>query len=127
MSPKITAQMLEQAKKDGADVTDKRKVAKPKPPVEAPKVEAKTVVSTDSDRIRRLEAQIVELREALDAERKAAENRTQELTALLAGMGETKPIRIKPVRDLDPNSKQYLLVQHFDIVPVEYRPKRLDS
>ena len=123
MSPRPTKAMIDKAQREGADVSQKRKVQKPK----APKPEAKPQVPDRSDEIAAFRSEIAGLKQALEDQKKVAEMKSQELVALISGLSESKPMRVKPIRDLDPKSKQYLLVQHYDLVPVEYRPKRLDS
>lgn len=125
MSPRITKDMMKKAQKDGAEISEKRKVQKPKPQQATPKPEAKPQVPDRSAEIEALRDEISVLRAELDSQRKASQKSTQELLTMLAGMGDTKPMRVKPIRDMDPNSKQYLLVQYYDFVPVEYR--KLDS
>jgi hypothetical protein len=36
-------------------------------------------------------------------------------------------MRLKPIRDMDRESPTYLLVTHYDFVPVTYQPRKLDS
>jgi hypothetical protein len=121
MTPKLTDAMRKDAIKDGAEVKKKRKVAKPSE-VAAPT----TPIFPRDPEIDALRAEISELKQALAAEKAAAAGRSQELTAMLAVMSESKPMRIKPIRDMDRDSKTYLLVTHYDFVPVSYQ-RKLDS
>jgi hypothetical protein len=123
MTPKLTKAMAEAAIEDGAEVKEKRKVAKP-PRAPAP------VTFIPPDRgaeIEALRAEIVELKQALAAEKVASAGRSQELTQLVSTLSENKPMRLKPVRDMDRESQTYLLVTHYDFVPVTYQPRKLDS
>ena len=129
---KLTAQMAEEAIADGATVVEppapekpKRKVQKPPP---APERAETPVMGPDhTAELQALRAEISELRQALAAEQAAAGGRSQELTALVATLSENKPLRLKPVRDLDRNSPTYLLVEYYDFVPVTYKPRKLNS
>jgi len=128
MSPRVTQAMLNDAKKDGATVIKR-------PSVRVSGAENRT--STDpvpiplkpkpvnNGEIEALRGEISVLREMVEDSKKAADKRVQELSAIITALSETKPVRVKPVRDLDPQSKTYLLVSHYDFIPVSYR--KLDS
>lgn len=121
MTPKLTKQMAEAAVADGAQVKEKRKVAKPPERPPAPV----TPISPDHTAdIQALRDEISQLKAELAAERRNGQKGLQELTAALS---ENKPLRVKPIRDLDPNSKTYLLVDHYDFVPITYQPRKLNS
>ena len=128
---KLTEAMLEEAVADGAQVVEKkakRTVKKPKPaPLPAPKPAPLPPVPDNSAEIQALRDEISQLRQSLMAAEIAAGGRAQELTALIATLSEGKPLRVKPVRDMDRNSPTYLLVQYYDFVPVTYKPRKLDS
>lgn len=124
MSPKATAKMVEDAKKDGAKVTSIRRVQKPKPVPES-KTPPLLPDPVKNDELQALRDEISELRSMIEQTKGASRKRAQELSAILTAMGDTKPVRVKPVRDMDPQSKTYLLVEHYDFIPVSYR--KLDS
>lgn len=118
---KITKAMRNAAKDSGGKVQPIRKpqpAPKPKPAPETPK-------SENSGELKALRDEISELRGLLKQSEITAQQRIQELSAIITAMSTDKPIRVKPVRDLDPKSKTYLLVEHYDFVPVSYR--KLDS
>jgi hypothetical protein len=126
MTPRLTKAMADSAISDGADVEEKRvprKVPKPTPRPPAPAI---PIAPDRGPDIIALKAEISELKQALAAEKISHERRSQELTVLLQGLSENKPMRLQPIRDMDRNSPTYLLVTHYDFVPVSYRVK-LDS
>ena len=119
MTPKMTKAMVDSAISDGADVKKKRKVQRlpPKP----------TPVAPDrGPEVETLRAEISQLRQALADEKITSEKRSQELTELFKGLSENKPMRLKPIRDMNRESPTYLLVSHYDFVPVSYQ-RKLDS
>jgi len=129
---KLTKAMADAAIEDGANVKTKRKMPKRPPKVEV----AETAIPIPEpaplppapDRgpeLEALRAEIVALKQALSDARSSSETRSQELTALLNSMNCDRPMRLKPVRDMDRESPTYLLVSYYDFVPVEYR--KLDS
>lgn len=125
MTPKLTKAMEQEAIADGADVATRRKVQKP-----APRPETPAPIPIGKDRgpeIETLRAEISQLKQALAAEQKSSEKRSQELTTLLTGLNENKPLRLKPIRDMDRESPTYLLVTHYDFIPVTYQARKLDS
>ncbi len=122
---KATDKMLEDAKKDGATVTPIRKVQKPTPPEQVVNASDVKQVPAGKGELQALRDEISELRALIDETKSGARKRAQELSAILTAMSETKPVRVKPVRDMDPQSKTYLLVEHYDFIPVSYR--KLDS
>ena len=126
MSPKVTQAMMDDAKRDGASSISK---LKPKPnaisnlaETSNPAVEPKPV---KNDELQALRDEISELRAMVEDSKISADKRVQELSAIISALSETKPVRVKPVRDMDPQSKTYLLVAHYDFIPVSYR--KLDS
>jgi len=124
MTPKLTKAMAESAIADGAQVDTKRKVQKPTPRPPAPT----TPITPDrGPEIEALRAEIAELKQALASEKIAAAGRTQEVSQLISTLSENKPMRLKPVRDMDRESPTYLLVTHYDFVPVTYQQRKLDS
>lgn len=120
MTPKLTKKMEEAAIKDGAQVKEKRKVAQP---VRRPAPPTTPINKDHTPEIQALRAEISELRAALEAERTNALRATQDITRALEGLSENKPLRLKPIRDMDPQSKTYLLVEYYDFVPVTYTRK----
>lgn len=124
MTPKMTKAMADAAIEDGATVEKKRKVAKP------PERPAPTPIQIAPDRgpeLEALRAEISQLKQALATEVMTHEKRAQELTALFNALSENKPMRLKPIRDMDRESPTYLLVTHYDFVPVTYQARKLDS
>jgi len=124
MTPKLTKAMADAAIEDGAEVKEKRKVAKPP---ERPPAPATPITPDRGPEIEALRAEISELKQALVAEKAAATGRSQELSQLVATLSENKPMRLKPIRDMNRESETYLLVTHYDFVPVTYQPRKLDS
>ena len=114
MSAKITKRMAENAKKRGAKVEPMKIVQRP-PAAGAGPVQINTP-NTDA-----LEGKIGELKAELEEMKKVAQANAQELVVQLAKASEGTPLRVKPVRDMDPSSKTYLLVEYYDFVPVEHR------
>jgi hypothetical protein len=120
MTPKLTGQMAANAIKDGATVKEKRKVQRPSTPV--------TPIAPDrGPELEALRAEISQLKQALMNEKKVHEDRSQELSSLFKALSENKPMRLKPIRDMDRESPTYLLVSHYDFVPVTYQTRKLDS
>jgi hypothetical protein len=111
MTPKITKRMADTAKKGGAKVTQARKVQRPGP--------AKSPISTEPSNTASLEASIAELRQALAAQEITHQQRLQELTGMVTALSTDKPMRLKPIRDMERNSPTYLLVTHYDFIPVK--------
>jgi len=126
MSPKVTQAMLDDAKKDGGTVIKK---LKPKPNAISNLAESSVAdlkpEPAENDELQALRDEISELRQLVTVSQISADKRVQELSAIITALSETKPVRVKPVRDLDPQSKTYLLVSHYDFIPVSYR--KLDS
>lgn len=117
--PRLTKKMAKSAINSGADVQEKRKAQKPAP--------ADQPVAADyKAEIQALRDEITTLKQALESERNSADNRSQELTGILSTLSEVRPMRLKPVRDMDRDSPTYLLVNHYDIVPVAYKKKDLN-
>ena len=124
MTPKMTQAMQKEAIADGAEVSKKRKVQKPPDRAPAP------VIPFGKDRgpeIEALRGEIVQLKQALADEKKSSVMRSQELVELLKGLNENKPLRLKPIRDMDRESPTYLLVSHYDFIPITYQARKLDS
>lgn len=119
MTPKFTQSMLKDAIDDGAEVKEKRSMARP-PPAPVP------IVPDRGPELESLRGEIAQLKQTLADERIAAERRSQELTQLFEALSENKPMRLKPMRDMDRESPTYLLVTHYDFVPVSYQ-RKLDS
>jgi len=121
MNMKVSRAAVDRAKKDGAEVRKKpatRKVA------DAPQNVA-LLQKDNSGELKRLRDEISELRGLLEESKKAAETQKLELVGMLSAVSEDKPFRIRPVRNMDPKDPEYLLVTHYDYVPVTYR--KLDS
>ena len=118
---KVTKQMADEAEAAGGKVEQIRK-PKPVPVAEKPKPVESPVNAVE---LQRLRGEISELRGLLDQSEKSATQRVQELSAIISALSQEKPVRVKPVRDMDPASKTYLLVDHYDFTPVSYR--KLDS
>ena len=114
MSPKITRRMAEQAKSRGAKVEPIKKVQKPPPP-------RTPVMTNKAPDTGALEKEITELKAEVAKMRKVAQANSQELIGVLTKASEDKPLRLKPIRDMDRNSPTYLLVEYYDFVPVTYR------
>jgi hypothetical protein len=126
MTPKFTKAMAKEAIADGAEVKEpeaprqKRQIQRP-PPVATP------MTTNHGPEIAALKAEVGQLKRALEDEKKASENRAQELTEVFKALAENKPMRLKPIRDMERGSPTYLLVSHYDFVPVSYQPRKLDS
>lgn len=126
---KATQKMLDDAIKDGATV-----IKKPSVRVSVPENRTSTdpvpiplkPVPDKSDEISLLRAELTQLRAELAESKKVATNRSEELTALFSALSENKPVRLKPVRDMDRESPTYLLVDYYDFIPVKYS-RKLDS
>jgi len=121
---KATQKMLDDAIKDGADVKPIRKVQPP--PAKQEAMKALESVSDKSDEISLLRAEITQLRAELAESKTVATNRSEELTTLFSALSENKPVRLKPVRDMNRESPTYLLVEYYDFIPVKYT-RKLDS
>lgn len=120
MTPKFTKAMAKSAIADGAQVDVKRKVQRPPPP--------KIPISQAKDaELEALRGEISQLKQSLADEIYSAQTRAGELVAALSALSENKPMRLKPIRDMDRDSPTYLLVQFYDFVPVTYQPRKLDS
>ena len=119
MTPKMTGAMRDSAIEDGAEVSEKRKM-QPLPPRPIP------IVPQKEPELDALRAEISQLKQALADEKIASEKRNQELTALFSALSDNKPMRLKPIRDMNRESPTYLLVTHYDFVPVAYQ-RKLDS
>ena len=119
MTPKITKAMADAALKTGGK--EKRAVTRPKLPEPRPIPQA-------TDDLKGLVGAISELAQSLKEQLIIAQGQLQEaqrqntvLSTMVTELSVDKPVRLKPVRDMDRNSATYLLVNHYDIVPVEYR------
>lgn len=123
MTPKLTKQMQEAAIADGAEVKEKRKMPKPQPRPPAP---ATPITPDRGPEIEALRAEISELKQALAEERKNAARASQDITRALEGLSADKPLRLKPIRDMNRESPTYLLVEYYDLVPVAYQPRKLN-
>jgi hypothetical protein len=121
MPMKVTKRMLADAEKNGAEVSEIRKVQRPPAAKPAP-LPAKAAKTVD---LQPLRDEIKELRALIKETKLDADRRVQELSAIIKALSTTKPVRVKPVRDLDRASPTYLLVSHYDFIPVSYR--KLDS
>jgi hypothetical protein len=120
MTPKLTKAMAAEAIKDGAQVKDKRKVQRPPPP--------KLAITPDrGPELEALRAEIAQLKQALADEKNSADRRSQELSGMFNSLSENKPMRLKPIRDMERGSPTYLLVTHYDFVPVTYQSVKLNS
>ena len=119
MTPKnVTKSMADRLKADGAEVEKKPQKRDPAP---------RSKIETDprDEQIAALKSEIGELKDALLQSQNTAEARMHELMRALSEASDAKPLRVKPIRDMDRDSPTYLLVSHYDFVPVSYR--KLDS
>lgn len=123
MTPRLTKAMTKAAADDGAEIKQKRKMPKP---TRAP-APVTPIAPDRGPELKALRDEISQLKAELTAERKAAEGRSLELSGVLAALSEHKPLRLRPIRDLDPKSPTYLLVSHYDFIPVAYKSRKLDS
>lgn len=114
MTPRLTKAMANAAIEDGADVEERAKAAPRQDIFPEPEIE-----------LALLKEEIAELKQALADEKMSAEKRSLELSQVFKSLSENKPMRLKPIRDMDQGSPTYLLVTHYDFVPVSYR--KLDS
>lgn len=126
MSPKLTEAMMTAAIEDGAEVKTKRKVSRPAavPPPEHPPAPS---APDRGPEIEALRAEISQLKAELAEERKAALRASQDVTRAIETLSESKPLRLKPIRDMNRESPTYLLVEYYDFVPVTYQPRKLNS
>lgn len=127
MTPKLTKQMEEAAIADGAEVTEKKEKRKVAKPVRRPAPPTTPINKDHTAEIEALRDEIAGLKVALEAERTNALRASQDITRALEALSENKPLRLKPIRDMDPQSKTYLLVEYYDFVPVTYQPRKLNS
>lgn len=123
MTPKLTQAMAKAAIKDGGVVKEKRTIPKP---TRAP-APVTPIAPDRGPELQALRAEISQLKQALADEKKASEGRSEELSDIFKTLADSRPMRLKPIRDMDRDSPTYLLVMHYDFVPVEYKPLRLDS
>lgn len=119
MTPKITARMAEKAIEDGAEVTEKKQIRRPKPkPTPIP---ASTPPSRGADR----HTEILEA--TIATQLKISQKQVEELSRLVAILSDpTEPIRLKVHRNMDRSSPAYLLMEYIDVIPVNYS-RKLDS
>ena len=119
MTPKITERMAEMAIEDGAEVTEKRQIKRPKPkptPIPAP-------AAQDRDSDRRTDV----LEATIAQQLIIAQKQVEELSRLVAILSDpTEPIRLKVHRNMDRTSPAYLLMEYIDVIPVNYS-RKLDS
>jgi hypothetical protein len=127
---KLTPDMLAKAVKSGAHVEAPKpvrakrakKVAAAPPPVVPPtKIDTRGLEQSIADLVGALQNQVASMQLQIDA----YEIQNQELRLVVKAVSEKNPVRMKIQRDMDRNSPTYLLLQHIDTVPVEYR--RLNS
>lgn len=121
----ISKTMLDDAKKAGGSVKKKRALKKPDAK-QAPVGNQSVPVKDHAPELERLRAEISELRATLEAERAARQASSDELSRIMSMMSENKPFRIKPMRNMNKSDPDYLLVTHYDFVPVTYS-RKLDS
>lgn len=118
MPPKITALMAEQAIKDGAEVTKKRGIKRPKPSITP--IPALAAQNEDSERrVAAMEAQVA-------AQLIVAQKQHTELLTVLKELSELTPLRFKVHRNMDRSAPDYLLMEYFDLIPVKFT-RKLDS
>ena len=117
---KITPDMAKQLESKGAVVKKARPKRKPKPPevAAAPQPAPATAANPQIDE---LVAALREQVSAMSLQLAAAEKQNQELKLMLQAQMSEKPVRLKVRRDMDRQSPTYLLLEHIDVVPVEYR------
>lgn len=118
MAPKITALMAENAIKDGAEVKDKRGIARPEPkvtPIPAP------VAQNDGS-----EQRIAALEATIAQQRVVAQKQSEDFLAALKELSEFTPLRFKVHRNMDRSAPDYLLMEYFDLIPVKFT-RKLDS
>lgn len=124
MTKRFTNSMVADAEKSGGKVQLIRKPQPaPKPKPKPPQLEP--APPNHAPELKALRDEISKLRAELEETKSAAERRTQELSAIIAGMAEDKPFAIDPVREMDPKKPNYLLVKRYLYKPVKYR--KLDS
>ncbi|MBW1873542.1 MAG: hypothetical protein JRJ19_15855 [Deltaproteobacteria bacterium] len=122
MTPKLTKAMAKAAVDDGAEVKQKRKMPKP---TRAP-APVTPITPDRGPELKALRDEISQLKQALADEKIASQGRSQDLAGVIAALSEHKPLRLKPIRDMDKKSETYLLVSHYDFIPVTYQ-RKLDS
>jgi len=124
MSPKLTPDMIAKASKQGAVVKKAlpRKAKQKAAPAPAPQqVDFSQLDIQVSSLIKALKEQV----SAMQAQLNASNRQNTELRGMVETMMTDKPVRLKVRRDMDRQSPTYLLMEHLDVIPVEYR--RLDS
>ncbi len=114
----ITDEMAAEAKRTGGTT-----LKKPKRP-DKPKADQKP--AADTAEVKALKGEVTELRAQVKELQKSQQGLLEEVSGLIAAVTESKPFRVKPVRDLNPQSKTYLLVDHYDYLPLKYT-RKLDS
>ena len=119
MTPKITEAMANSAIQDGAKVQERPKINRPKP-------KSTPIPDPAGVNIRALEALIGKLVETFQAQLIVAEKQNVELRAMIKALAADKPMRLKPIRDMNRESPTYLLTEYIDVIPVAYTQK-LDS
>ena len=126
MTPKITERMAKMAIEDGAEVTEKKQIRRPKPkptPIPAPASQDSKSELAVAVTIRRTDI----LEATIDQQLKIAQKQVEELSRLVAILSDpTEPIRLKVHRNMDRTSPAYLLMEYIDVIPVNYS-RKLDS
>ena len=112
MAPRITKAMANAAIDDGAEIEERSR-----PPQRI------DIAPDQSVELALLRDEVAVLKQSLADEKKSAENRSEELSEVFKALSESKPMRLKPIRDMEPGSPTYLLVTHYDFIPVSYQRK----
>ena len=122
MTPKITDEMAEAALAEGG--RERREVQPPPPrePIPPPAADLGPLTGAIGDLVASLQDQL----KIAQAQLEAAQRQNDELRAMTTAAMAEKPVRLKPVRDLDPNSRTHLLIEYIDVIPVTYS-RKLDS
>lgn len=126
MTPKITKDMAEAAIADGAKVKTKPTIKKPAPPKPVPIPAAEPDLSGLTGAISELVTSLKDQLNASQESLQAAQRQNDELRALATATMADKPVRLKPVRNMDRESPTYLLIEYIDVVPVTYTTRKLN-
>lgn len=128
MTPKITDQMADEALEAGG--REKREVQPPPEaitpippaPEPAPQTDLEPLTGAIGELVESLRQQLISSQAALEA----AQRQNNELQTLAQALMADKPVRFKPVRDMNRDSPTYLLVEYYDMIPVQYTKKTLN-
>lgn len=126
MTPKMTKAMAAEAEESGADVRQIKRPTRPEPkptPIPAPAADLTSLTGAMGELVQALKDQLKVAQDQL--EQAGTQNETLRAMAKAALQGE--PVRLKPIRDMDPKSPTYLLMEYLDVIPVTFNPRKLDS